>query len=55
MESCIYGYKNPGCGEQILISELEDHLKEKCLFRQVECKDCGKKMSFNELQVCSMV
>ena len=47
--------KNPGCGERVLLSELEVHLKDKCLHRQVECKDCDKKMSFIELQVCSMV
>ncbi|XP_065916370.1 TNF receptor-associated factor 2-like [Dysidea avara] len=42
--------KNPGCGERVLLSELEVHLKDKCLHRQVECKDCDKKMSFIELQ-----
>ncbi|XP_065916372.1 TNF receptor-associated factor 3-like [Dysidea avara] len=42
--------KNPGCGEQVLLSELEVHLKEKCLYRQVQCKNCGKKMFFIELQ-----
>ena len=47
--------KNPGCGEQVLLSELEVHLKEKCLYRQVQCKNCGKKMFFIELQVCSVL
>ncbi|XP_065917637.1 TNF receptor-associated factor 6-like [Dysidea avara] len=42
--------ENLGCGERVLLSELEVHLKEECLHRQVECKDCGKKMSFIELQ-----
>jgi len=42
---------NPGCGGRVLLSEFEEHLKEKCLHRQVECKDCGKKMPFVELQV----
>ncbi|XP_065916378.1 TNF receptor-associated factor 2-like isoform X2 [Dysidea avara] len=42
--------KNSGCGKQVLLSELEEHLKENCSHRQVECKDCGKKMSFIELQ-----
>jgi len=44
--------KNPGCGEQVLLSKLEDHLK-RCLKRQVECKDCSKKMSL--IEVCSMM
>ena len=47
--------KNPGCGEQVLMSELDVHLKEKCLYRQVECKDCGKKMVYTELKVCDIV
>ncbi|XP_065917336.1 TNF receptor-associated factor 3-like isoform X2 [Dysidea avara] len=42
--------KKPGCDERVLMSDLESHLKEKCPNRQVECKDCGKKMSFIELQ-----
>ena len=44
--------RNPGCGERVLLTELDVHLKERCLHRQVECKGCGKKMSFTKLQVC---
>ena len=53
LEGCKYGI-NPGCGERVLLSEMEEHLKN-CSQRQVECKDCGKIMSFIKLQVCSVV
>jgi len=54
LDSCEFvtvGCRNPGCGKQVLVSELNEHLKNKCLYRQVECEDCGKKMPFIELQV----
>ena len=33
---------------------MEDHLKQECPQRLVNCKDCGKEMYFIELQVCSV-
>ena len=42
--------RNPGCGQQVLLTELEYHLKEECPQRRVNCKDCGKEMYYIELQ-----
>ena len=35
--------RNPGCYQQVPLSEAEDHLKNKCPSRLVECEECGKK------------
>ena len=47
--------RNPGCGQQVLLSEAEDHLKYKCHSRTVECEDCGKRMCYRDLKVCIYV
>ena len=43
--------RNTGCGDKVLLSKLEDHLKNECPQRLVQCKDCGEKMAFKDLQV----
>jgi len=45
--------KNPGCGQRVLLSKIEIHLKEECSQRLVNCKDYGKEMCYIELQVNS--
>ena len=45
--------RNPGCCQRVLLTEVEDHLKNKCLSRLVECKDCGKKLCYRDLKVGS--
>lgn len=39
------------CGERVLLSDIEQHLKHHCLSRSVKCQDCGKELLFKELQV----
>ena len=43
--------RNTGCGDRVLLAKLEDHLKNECLYRLVECKDCGEKMAYSDLNV----
>ena len=43
--------RNTGCGDRVLLSKLEDHLKNECLQRLVECKDCGRKLAYKNLKV----
>lgn len=44
-----------GCGDSVLLSELDEHLKNKCLQRLVECEDCGKQMQFRDLEVSNNI
>jgi len=43
--------RNTGCGDRVLLSKLEDHLKNGCLQRLVECENCGEKLVFIDLKV----
>ena len=43
--------RNPGCGQKVLLTKMEEHLKQECPQRLVNCKDCGKEMHFIELKV----
>ena len=43
--------RNPGCGQQILLIRMEEHLKQECPQRLVNCKDCDNEIHFKELQV----
>ena len=43
--------RNTGCGDRVLLVKLEDHLKNECLYQLVECKDCGEKMAYSDLNV----
>jgi len=43
--------RNTGCGDKVLLDKLENHLKNDCLYRLVECKDCGEKMACSDLDV----
>ena len=47
--------RNTGCGIRVLLSKLEDHLKNECLQRLVECKDCGQKLVFRDLEVSVVI
>ena len=47
--------KNTGCGEQVLLSNIEQHLKSQCLGRSVKCEDCGKELPFKDLDVSVIV
>jgi len=54
LSSCRYitvECRNTGCGDRVLLSKLEDHLKNECLQRLVECEDCETTLNFNELKV----
>ena len=60
VQSCQYitvECRNAGCGERVLLANIEDHLKNECLQRLVNCKDCGKQILFSDLEVsvCSYV
>ena len=47
--------KNTGCGEQVLLFNIEQHLKSQCLGRYVKCEDCGKELPFKDLDVSVIV
>jgi len=54
LSSCQYitvECRNIGCGDRVLLSKLEDHLKNECLQRLVKCEDCGQKLMFKDLKV----
>ena len=54
LSSCQYitvECRYTGCGDRVLLSKLEDHLKNECLQRLVECKDCGRKLAYKDLKV----
>ena len=54
LSSCQYitvECRNTGCGDRVLLSKLEDHLKNECLQRLVKCKDCGRELMFRDLKV----
>lgn len=58
MLSCQYvtvECKNTECSEQVLLSDIDQHLKFHCLGRSVKCKDCGKKLPFKDLDVSVIV
>ncbi|XP_065899595.1 TNF receptor-associated factor 2-like isoform X2 [Dysidea avara] len=53
LTSCQYitvECRNTGCGDRVLLSKLEDHLKNTCLQRLVECKDCRTTLRFKDLE-----
>lgn len=56
LQNCQYitvECRNPECCQQVLLIEIEDHLKNKCPSRLVNCKDCGKKLVFRDLELHS--
>ncbi|XP_065899584.1 TNF receptor-associated factor 3-like [Dysidea avara] len=53
LSSCQYitvECRNTGCGDRVLLSKLEDHLKNECLQRLEECKDCEATLHFKDLE-----
>ena len=54
MQHCQYitvECRNTGCGERVLLTRIEHHLKNECLYRLIKCKDCGKKILSKDLKV----